>query len=73
MKAINVTDRNEVLYDRINNIKNWNLEKAFMFKMNEKQLGIAADGVNVDIGVADSISDKRFIVNVTYPNGFKCV
>jgi hypothetical protein len=73
INAINILDSNEIVYNPAKKIKTWDLGGKTIYRLNKTQLGLM-DGVgNVDLGIVDSISPDRFIINVTSSNGYKTV
>jgi hypothetical protein len=70
--AVNIENPNDTAYNPAKKIKNWDLSKTSIYRLGNKQLGFTGTGA-VEIGVADSVTETRFIARITYANGQKCI
>lgn len=70
IKALDINDTANVLYDLSKNTKKWDLKNTFIYALDKSQVGIM-NILGVDVGIIDSIGLNRFIVTINYPNGFK--
>jgi hypothetical protein len=73
VKSVNIKDSNDILYDRNSNIKKWNLDSTRVYSLSKKQIGLIDGDGDIEWGEIDSVSANRFIVNVAYTGGIKCV
>lgn len=70
IKALDINDTTNVLYDLSKNTKKWDLKNTFIYALDKNQVGIM-NILGVDVGIIDSVSSNRFIVTINYPNGSK--
>lgn len=72
IKAVDITDTTHVVYDPPRKITSWDMSNVFIYSLGKGQVGLA-NSLGVDIGVLDSITPGRFLVNISYPGGEKSV
>jgi hypothetical protein len=73
VKSVNIKDSNDILYDHKGNIKKWNLDSAKVYSLGKNQVGLIDGDGDIEWGEIDSVSANRFLVNVSYAGGIKCV
>jgi hypothetical protein len=71
--AVNIDNPEDTVYNRAKKIKKWSVGDDAIYRLGNKQLGFVGADDRVEIGIADSVTENRFIARITYANGQECV
>jgi hypothetical protein len=74
IRATDVTDSSNVLYDEAAGIKQWNNISSYsIYPLDKKTFGFINSNGPVETGVPDSVGNDRFLGKITYIGGMECL